>query len=389
MAVRSLSQDFKYLNLDSLGFNEASCLIIGSWAGRVSPGGKRDDDYDPARMYESKNKKNMSKKVALNETSHELDLTRNFMRYEDSEVVANIKEIFEKSDYSEFTLVNIQSNGDKFFNIEISYELDDEETENLEFSRATLVQKIHKLRSKLFADIASEIPVVNSNIGAISLGKGSKVAKFVIVLLVSDTNNRDWATGHKKKIVKESVQVRETPRPQEVSLVEGNLYVYEKNDDVLVLEYTKKIQGGRQFKILDEITAKKKQNEFLAVKETEINSVIKTKQSLDESINRILEFTTTPTNRPRNTQPVNLSIDQLKLLVSQFKQWCKLVTSYDGKSHQAADQLAIKYLVPYNLVRQEPGDEDTGYSFYDVNECTIKNQAFKNAIEKLAEEYIY
>lgn len=336
--------------------------------------------YDRSIKRESKNMKN---KTALNETSHEIDTTRNFMRYEDSDVVADIKKIFEKSDYSEFTLVNIQSNGDKFFNIEISYELDDEETENLEFSRATLVQKIHKLRSKLFADIASEIPVVNSNIGAISIGKATNIAKFVIVLLTSATNNREWSTGKKKEIVKESFQ----PTKKTVSLVEGNLYHYEKENKSLVLEYVGKITGGRRFIVLDKNA---KIPEKFSIRESEIETVIKTKQSLDESLNRLLEFSLPPAGRPRDTYAGgDLPFGQLKLLVGKFAEWCKLVTRYESENHKAADELAVKYLVPYNLVRAEPGDEDSGYSFYDVAECSIKNPSFRNAIEKLAEKYIY
>lgn len=334
--------------------------------------------------YLGERKKTMNKKKQLKETSHELDLTRNFMRYEDSDVVENIKKVFEKSDYSEFTLDNIQSNGDKFFNIEVSYELEEDDAMNFEFKRASLIQKIHKLRSKLFADIATEVPVINSNIGAISMGPGSNKAKFVIVLLTSDTNNRDWATGKKKKVVKESVEVS---TQNNVSLTPGNLYLYEKGNTNLVLEYVEKIQGGRKFKVLDK---KAPVTESFAIKESEINTVIKTKQSLDESLNRLLEFSLPPAGRPRDTRNgSNLTIDQLKLLVKRFREWCTLVTSYESSNHKKADQLAVQYLVPYNLVRQEPGDEDMGYSFYDVNECSIKNPNFKSAIEKLAQEYIY
>lgn len=336
-----------------------------------------NNEEDPAKMYESK----IMNKKKLNETSHELDLTRNFMNYEDSDVVTSIKKAFEKSDYSDFTLINIQSNGDKFFNIEVSYELDEDETINLEFARATLVQKIHKLRSKLFADIANEIPVINSNIASIQLGKASDIAKFVITLLISDTNNRDWVTGARKKAIKEAVEVK-----KEVSLVEGNLYHYEKDNKTLVLEYVEKIQGGRKFKILD----KGLEPESFSIRESEIETVIKTKQSLDESLNNLLEFSIAPKNRPRDTHSGdNLTIDQLRLLVQKFREWCKLATNYEPGNYRKAEELAVKYLVPYNLVRTEPGEENDGYAFYDVTECTIKNPNFKKAIERLAQEYIY
>ena len=205
----------------------------------------------------------------------------------------------------------------------------------------------------------------------------------MIVLLTSATNNREWSTGKKKEIVKESFQ----PTKKTVSLVEGNLYHYEKENKSLVLEYVGKITGGRRFIVLDKNA---KIPEKFSIRESEIETVIKTKQSLDESLNRLLEFSLPPAGRPRDTKAgSNLPIEQLRLLVNKFREWCQLVTKYDAGNHRKADELAEKYLVPYNLVRTEPGDEDDGYSFYDVAECSIKNTSFRNAIEKLAQEYIY
>lgn len=174
-----------------------------------------------SKKYESKMKIQKDKKQ-LNETSVTMMTPINFMRYEDDDVVAAIKEIFEKKDYSEFTLENIQGNTN-IYNIQITYTSDDEDDDkNYEFRQSDIVQKIHKLRSKLFADISMKIPVVNLNIAAIQKTKDttSNTVRFIIVMLTSSTNNRDWATGKKNSIVKEAKQpaasINESPEWKDV-----------------------------------------------------------------------------------------------------------------------------------------------------------------------------
>lgn len=160
-----------------------------------------------------------------------------FMRYEDNDVVTNIKELFKKSDYSDFELVKIQTNAEQFYNVEISFELTDDESNNIEMTRAAVAQKAHKLRTKFFADISTSTPVINATIGAIQIGKGSDRVNFVLTLLMSNTNNRNWVTGRRKNL-KEAVETS-VPNEERLLSLARKHFSYERKIEELLDEVSK------------------------------------------------------------------------------------------------------------------------------------------------------
>jgi len=145
------------------------------------------------------NRKMKKDKNLLKETSHEFQTPVNVMNYDEGSFTKIVKELFK--DYNGFSLDSIQAAGDgEWYNINVTVDVS-EEYEELESKRFVLSQKIHKLKSEFFAELSQYVPVVNSTIGAVSFTKLEDKAKFVITVLLSKTNVRNWVTGKRPEKV--------------------------------------------------------------------------------------------------------------------------------------------------------------------------------------------
>lgn len=140
---------------------------------------------------------NLKESKQLNETSFTIPSPQVILNYGEQDIVKGIKELFKK--YDGFTLEKIQALGDnEYYNVNAVYDLNDD-MNDLEFKRYTIGQTIHKFRLDFFSDLSTIFPIVNANLGAYEFVKGNDKVKFVITLLLSKTNNREWVSGQYKK----------------------------------------------------------------------------------------------------------------------------------------------------------------------------------------------
>jgi hypothetical protein len=139
-------------------------------------------------------------KKILKEENLVIQTPKPILNYEDSDVIKAIKKAVDG--YSGFTLKNIQSNADQYYNVEVLANFEDG-SKDLEANRFVLAQKLHKFRLDLMSDLSKELPIINVNIGAYKFVKGEEQVHFVATVLIGNTNNKDWVTGNLKKEVKD------------------------------------------------------------------------------------------------------------------------------------------------------------------------------------------
>lgn len=135
------------------------------------------------------------KESLLKETSFEMPVSKNILRYDDDIVVSTIKEITKK----QFKNVSIEKiTGDEngsFYNIIFNIELEEDIRNDIERKRFYIMQSLGKFKAEFVSAISVVLPIINMNTGSYDYSKNSNNLKFSATICLSHTNDRDWVSG--------------------------------------------------------------------------------------------------------------------------------------------------------------------------------------------------
>lgn len=152
--------------------------------------------HDVANFLRSKlnEAKNNSMKNKLNETS-DIITNVNMLNYQDNDVIKIIKAKF-NDEFKNYRLEKIVTNEEgPFYTMEVTGTVDSAIKSDLELKRFHLVQLMNNFKGEFLQSISSVLPVVNTKIASYQMTKNSDKIKFAVILLLSNTNNRNWVTG--------------------------------------------------------------------------------------------------------------------------------------------------------------------------------------------------
>lgn len=137
----------------------------------------------------------MNNKKILKETSFELPVSKNILRYDDDIVIKEVKKIISES-FNNITLESIiGEEGGAFYTMTLALELEEDIKDDLERKRFYISQIMSKFKSQFASMVSAVLPVVNVTTSVYQFSKNSNVLKFSCTLCLSHTNDRDWVSG--------------------------------------------------------------------------------------------------------------------------------------------------------------------------------------------------
>ena len=131
----------------------------------------------------------------LKETSFEIPVSKNIVRYDEDIVVTTIKDITKKQ-FKNVTVEKITGNeGGAFYNIIFLLELEDDIRNDIERKRFYIMQTLAKFKAQFCAAVSEILPIINMNTGSYDYTKNSTSMRFSATICLSHTNDRDWVSG--------------------------------------------------------------------------------------------------------------------------------------------------------------------------------------------------
>lgn len=131
----------------------------------------------------------------LKETSFEIPVSKNIVRYDEDIVVKTIKDIIKKQ-FKNVTVEKIIGNeGGAFYNMVLKLDLEEDIRNDIERKRFYIMQTLAKFKGQFCSAISEILPVINMNTGSYEYTKNSTSLKFDATICLSHTNDRDWVSG--------------------------------------------------------------------------------------------------------------------------------------------------------------------------------------------------
>lgn len=195
-----------------------------------------------------------SKKITLkefNNTKASIPTPKNILNFTEDDVVKGIKQVFE--DHKDYQILRISAQGGTYYDVVVKYFIPDEEQDfNFELDKYKYIVQMHKFRVDLFTELSKLMPVVNVNLAAFDFVKNTDEIKIAFVVLLSQTNNKDWVTGKvtkpdseaRKKLLQTEAVKKKTSRQLKESIEVGQTYKLTHKNDGSVYTFTiKKLTG--------------------------------------------------------------------------------------------------------------------------------------------------
>lgn len=139
--------------------------------------------------------KQMFNESVLKETSFEMPVSKNIVRYDEDIVVTTIKDITKK----QFKNVKIDKitgeDGGAFYTIIFVLELEDDIRNDIERKRFYIMQTLAKFKAQFCSSISEILPIINMSTGSYEYTKHSTDLRFSAKICLSHTNDRDWVSG--------------------------------------------------------------------------------------------------------------------------------------------------------------------------------------------------